>query len=62
MNATGDATERESDREEYPAVELDCLLDDWESPGEVTVFADEGAEGEWLTIDADHAIDLELIP
>jgi hypothetical protein len=62
MSATGEATTRESDREEYPTVELECLLDDWEAPGEITVFADGGEDGEWLTIDAEHAIDLELIP
>jgi hypothetical protein len=62
MSATGDATERGSDRDEFPAVELECLLDDWEAPGEVTIFADEGGDGEWLTIDAEHAIEVDLIP
>jgi hypothetical protein len=62
MSVTEDATGRESDREEFPAVELECLLDDWEAPGEVTVFANEGGDGEWLTIDAEHAIDVDVIP
>jgi hypothetical protein len=62
MSVTQDAAEGGSNREEFPAVELECLLDDWEAPGEVTVFADEGADGEWLTIDAEHAIDVDVIP
>jgi hypothetical protein len=61
MSATKSAPEEVENREEFPAVELECLLDDWESPGEITVFAD-GEDGEWMTIDAEYAVGLDLIP
>lgn len=60
MSATGVDADGGADREDFPSVELECLLDDWEAPGEVTVFADE--DGEWMTIDAEYAIDLETVP
>jgi hypothetical protein len=58
-NPTGD---RET--ESFPDFDLDCLLDDWESPSEVTVFStmtDAEMRTQWITVDENHAIPLDQI-
>lgn len=46
----------------YPEFDLQCLLDDWEEPTELTVFSaveDDDLATTWLSIDACHAVALE---
>ena len=50
--------------DELPEFELCFLFDDQDAPTEVTIFqpgVDERSATRWLTIDSDHAVDLEQI-
>lgn len=44
----------------FPSFELTYIFDDEENPTKVTVFSklDDDIETGWISIDADHAIDL----
>lgn len=65
MSAIGqiDDTNR-AELDELPEFELCYLFDDQDDPSEVTIFrpgVDERSATRWLTVDSDHAVDLEQL-
>jgi hypothetical protein len=59
-----DNPEHDRDVDAYPDFELDCLLDDWEAPSEVTVFStmtDSEMRTQWITVSEDHAVPLDQV-
>lgn len=61
MSAPGTLPDESTRLETAPDFELSFAVDDEDDPSEVTVFPEDGSTPTttWITIDVEHAVDLE---
>lgn len=61
MSTTEEYVKRREDLIELPEYELDCLYDDSDDPGEVTIFFPSGRRTatEWVTADVETAVSID---